>query len=193
MKAHWLAFGLLLMGEAAVAIVPPAAWDVEQAPANIPTDARIAPSGEPGAPLLITGTVYAADGVTPVAGAVVYAYHTDIHGLYRADRRFDAPPRLRGWARTDAAGHYSFQTIRPAPYPNQNIPAHVHFHVWGPGVPRQFVDDLRFGDDPLVTPEQRAESSQRGKFATVCTPERAAGGAQRCTFNIRVQAQSNFH
>src|SRR5215510_7876389 len=111
MKAHWWTFGLLLIGESAVAIVPPAAWDVEQAPANIPTDARIAPSGEPGAPLLITGTVYAADGVTPVAGAVVYAYHTDIHGLYRAVRRFDAPPRLCGWARTDATGHYSFQTI----------------------------------------------------------------------------------
>jgi len=191
-KAHLLTFGLLLIGEAAVAIVPPAAWDMEQAPANTPTDSRIAPSDEPGTPLLITGTVYAPDGVTPIAGAVVYAYHTDIHGLYRADRRFDAPPRLRGWARTDAAGHYSFQTIRPAPYPDQNIPAHVHFHVWGPGVPRQFVDDLRFGDDPLVTPVQLSESSRRGKFATVCKPERAADGTQRCTFNIQVQAQSNF-
>jgi len=53
MKAQWLTFGLLLIGKVAVAIVPPAAWDVEQAPANIPTDSRIAPSGEPGAPLLI--------------------------------------------------------------------------------------------------------------------------------------------
>ncbi len=73
MKAHLLTVGLLLIGEAAVAIVPPVAWDVEQAPANIPTDSRIAPSSEPGTPLLISGTVYAADGVTPLAGAVLYA------------------------------------------------------------------------------------------------------------------------
>src|SRR5215470_20421912 len=145
MKAHSLMLGFLLLlcwellvltfgfsllfGGEALAVVPPAAWDVDQAPAKIPADARVAPSGEAGAPLVISGTVYAADGVTPLAGVVVYAYHTDVNGLYRPDRRFDAPPRLRGWARTDAAGHYSFRTIRPAPYPNQKIPAHVHFHV----------------------------------------------------------------
>src|SRR5262249_24335875 len=194
MKAHWLTYGLcLLVGGTVFAIVPLSAWDVDQAPARIPTDSRIAPANEPGTPLVISGTGYADDGVTALAGIVIYAYHTDINGVYRTDRRVDARPRLRGWARTDSGGHYSFRTIRPAPYPNRDIPAHVHFHVWGPGVPRQFVDDLRFGDDPLVTREQRAESSQRGKFATVCTPERAAGGAQRCTFNIRVQGQSNFH
>ena len=187
-----LPVGLLLIPGLAAAIVPPADWDVGQAPANIPADSRIAPEGEPGTPLLINGTVYGPDGITPVVGAVVYAYHTDIHGAYRPDRRHDAPPRLRGWARTDENGHYSFRTIRPAAYPNRNIPAHVHFHVWGPGVPRQFVDGVHFADDPLVSAEERAESAARGKFATVCAPELTPNGAQRCTFNIRVRAQSNF-
>jgi protocatechuate 3,4-dioxygenase beta subunit len=155
-----LTFGFsLLFGGEALAVVPPAAWDVDQAPAKIPADARIAPSGEPGASLVISGTVYAPDGITPLAGA---------------------------------AGHYSFRTIRPAPYPKQSIPAHVHFHLWGPGVPRQFIDDLRFGDDPLVTQKMHVDSSPLGRFATVCSPQRDPEGAQRCTFNIRVRTQSNF-
>jgi protocatechuate 3,4-dioxygenase, beta subunit len=192
MKAHWLTYWLLLLvGGTVFAIVPPRAWDVDQAPSKIPADSRIAGANEPGVPLLISGTVYGDDGVTPLSGIVVYAYHTDINGVYRADHRVDAPPRLRGWARTDAAGHYSFRTIRPAPYPKRDIPAHVHFHVWGPGVPRQFVDDLRFRDDPLIKSEQLEKSSRRGIFATVCTPKFDAEGVQRCTFNIRVRTQSN--
>jgi protocatechuate 3,4-dioxygenase beta subunit len=174
------------------AIVPPAAWDVDQAPSNPPAYARIAPPGEPGAPLIISGTVYSPDGVTPLAGVIVYGYHTDVNGVYRSDQRFEQPPRLRGWARTDAAGHYSFRTIRPAPYPRQDIPAHVHFHLWGPGAPQQFTDDLAFRDDPRMKPERVAQSDARGTFATVCSPKMDPDGTQRCTFNIRVQAESNF-
>jgi protocatechuate 3,4-dioxygenase beta subunit len=185
--------GLCLLGGAtAFAIVPPSAWDVDQVPDTIPAEPRIAPANEPGTSLIIAGTVYGEDGTTALAGIVVYAYHTDINGVYRTDRRADAPPRLRGWARTDAAGHYSFRTIRPAPYPNRDIPAHVHFHVWGPGIPRQFVDDLRFQDDPRISPAQVADSDRRGKFATVCIPKTDAEGTQRCTFNIQVRTQSNF-
>src|SRR4051812_22825989 len=47
--------------------------------------ARIAPADEPGERLVIHGKVYEADGRTPAAGVVVYAYHTDAKGLYRAD------------------------------------------------------------------------------------------------------------
>jgi protocatechuate 3,4-dioxygenase beta subunit len=193
MRVHWLTVGFCFsIGRGAFGVVPPAVWDVEQAPASISAEARIAPEGEPGTPLTISGTVYAPDGNTRLAGVVVYGYHTDVNGVYRPDRRYDEAPRLRGWARTDAAGHYSFKTIRPAPYPSRAVPAHVHFHVWGPGVPRQFVEDLKFRDDPLITPEQIAESSGRGKFATLCSPQRAPDGGQQCTFDIRVQAQSNF-
>ena len=34
---------------------------------------------------------------------------------------------------TDAAGHYSFVTIRPVPYPGRT--PHIHFAVAAPGLP----------------------------------------------------------
>lgn len=33
---------------------------------------------------------------------------------------------LRGWMKTNQKGEYKFRTIKPAPYPNARIPAHIH-------------------------------------------------------------------
>ncbi len=103
--------------------------DVAQTPSHLESRGRIAPLREPGVPLVISGTVVAADGTTPVAGVVVYAYHTDAMGYYRKAQTGDTGergPRLRGWVRTDAEGHFEFTTIHPAPYPHRDVPAHVH-------------------------------------------------------------------
>lgn len=138
--------------------------EMRDAPRDPPSLARIAPETEPGQPLAISGTVYAPDGQTPAPGVIVYAYHTDANGLYRPDKRRDLPPRLRGWARTDAHGRFEFRTIRPAPYPGREVPAHVHFQLWGAGYPRQWTEDLH--------------------------TDTCDGG--RCTFDIRLRAISNF-
>ena len=53
----------------------------EGLPGELSPHARIAPPGEPGEPLTLSGHVLAADG-SPRAGIVVYAYHTDAHGIY---------------------------------------------------------------------------------------------------------------
>ena len=37
-------------------------------------------AGEPGDRLLLTGTIYAPDGVTPAAGGIVYYWQTDSRG-----------------------------------------------------------------------------------------------------------------
>lgn len=108
------------------------AWErVQQArPGTVTSQARIAPPGEPGSPLVIHGRVLQADGKTPVASAIVFAYHTDREGLY--DRREAGPHswRLRGWARADADGRFVFTTIKPAEYPVPDAPpAHVHFTI----------------------------------------------------------------
>lgn len=152
--------------------------------------ARIAPDSEPGEPLVVSGQVMDPDGRRPVSGVVVYAYQTDARGLYTPSGA-PRPPRLRGWARTDGKGRYEFRTIRPAPYPGGGVPAHIHFHLWGAGYPRQWAE-LRFEGTPYVTPSMLEESRRAGRFGGVQPVERAPDGPWRCTFDMRVKRESNF-
>ena len=144
----------------------------------------IAGPDETGDRLIVSGRVFGTDGKTPAPGLVLYVYQTDHTGLYSA-RRGD-PPRLRGWMKTDAQGRYEYSTVRPAPYPNARIPAHVHTQLWGAGVAPQWNTELLFADDPRVSETERRESAQAGDFAWVCAPEPREGGA-RCIHNLRLK------
>lgn len=126
----------------------------------------IPPEGEPGEPLLLSGTVYQPDGRTPAPGVVLYAHHTNAEGVYptRGDETGWARRHgyLRGWVKTDAEGRYRFQTIRPAHYPGRSGPAHIHLIVKEPDRPEYWIDDVVFEDDPAVTPRYRRERRDRG-------------------------------
>src|SRR5688572_3350926 len=74
--------------------------------------ATLAAPDEPGDRMLVRGQVFRPDGTTPARDVIVYAYHTDATGVYRTVR--DAPPRLRGWMRTDKDGGYELHSIKPA-------------------------------------------------------------------------------
>jgi protocatechuate 3,4-dioxygenase beta subunit len=95
-------------------------------PENLGSSATIVPANEPGEPLVIEGQVFAPDGATAVPGIDVHAYNTDAKGHYAASGSF-YPPRLQGWAKTDAEGRFQIHTIRPGHYPGMHVPAHVHF------------------------------------------------------------------
>jgi protocatechuate 3,4-dioxygenase beta subunit len=124
-------------------------------PKKLVASARIAPEGEPGEPLVITGVVSDAKGKA-ASGVIVYAYQTDAKGIYpEAKGAKHAHGRLRGFAKTDADGTYTFTTIRPASYPNSSAPQHVHMHVVEPGRCTYFIDDVMFTDDPLLHPKQK--------------------------------------
>jgi protocatechuate 3,4-dioxygenase beta subunit len=157
----------------------------EPAAASLSSKARIAPAGEPGEPLVISGQVFDADGLRPAANIVVYAYHTDIKGLYTPSGAA-RPPRLRGWARTDAEGRYEFRTIRPAPYPGDGPPAHVHFYLSGPSQPRQEAEELVFVGDPKISSGMAERSRRAGRFGGVRPITRGADGAWHCTFDMRL-------
>lgn len=143
------------------------------------THSRIAPADEKGLPMLIEGVVRTAEG-KPVPGIVIYAHHTNARGVYPGLGRHG---NLRGWARTDSEGRYSFRTIRPEAYPRRTIPQHVHLQVIEPGRAVYYIDDVVFEDDPLLTPVQRAARENRGGNGIV-NPRREGDGVWRVTRDI---------
>jgi protocatechuate 3,4-dioxygenase beta subunit len=160
-------------------------------PATVSSVGTIANANEPGERLEISGQVFSPDGVTPAANVIVYAYQTDATGEYHNDPKTRVA-RLHGWAKTDAQGRYLFHTIKPASYPRMTIPAHVHFHVWGPGYPLQWTPELEFAGDKFLKPEQIAASDALGKFANVQPLQASKDEVLHCTFNIRISSVSNY-
>ena len=160
-----------------------------ETPANLSWRISIVPPDEPGEPLVVEGAVYGPDGKTPVPGIVVYAYNTDAGGYY-ARNGHNYPPRLHGWMQTDASGRYELHTIRPGHYPGMQIPAHIHFNLWGAGYPRQWVEELRFEDDPLVTAAMR-ETGGRGRPLRHRSTS-AAGRRRRVALDVEYAGQQDF-
>jgi protocatechuate 3,4-dioxygenase beta subunit len=97
---------------------------------------------------------------------VLYIYHTDATGLYsRGTPETEASRRhglLRGWVRTGPDGRYSFDTIKPGPYPGETMPAHLHFTVLEPGRQPYWIDDIVFEGEVGVTAKYRRERENRG-------------------------------
>lgn len=110
-----------------------------------------------GQPLRISGTVLKADGKTPAPGVIIYYWQTNNEGYYANRPGLDERARrhgyIRGWLKTAADGQYTLYTIRPAPYPNDSLPAHIHLSIKEPGLPNEYyTDEINFEDDPLLKP-----------------------------------------
>jgi protocatechuate 3,4-dioxygenase beta subunit len=148
---------------------------------------RIGTDAEPGVPLVVGGTIYAADGRTPLEGATLYVYHTDARGLYNeAQRDPQRTARLRGWMLTGRDGRYEFRTIRPASYPGNTIPAHIHASVKAPGLAERWITDYWFDDDPLLPKPERERHAGAGAFSPIMRLTRDPRGTLRGTRDIRV-------
>lgn len=155
-------------------------------PAIVPAFGRVAATDEPGEVLHITGTIYNPDAVTPARDIVLFLYHTDQQGHYnQPNSPFN--PRIYGWVRSDANGRYGFVTIKPAPYPELNTPAHIHVNIFGPGYPEYWVDDYWFEGDPLITPQQLRTLTGRGGFQNIIKLTRDGDGALHGTRNFTLQ------
>lgn len=134
-------------------------------PGDIASETTVAGRSEPGERMEISGTVFLRDGKTPAKDIVLYIYHTNAEGRYLpADTQIlgRRNGHLRGWVKTDARGRFRFYSIRPAPYPNGNMPAHVHILVKEPGKQVYYIDEVWFADDKLVTGALRNKAEKRG-------------------------------
>ncbi len=132
---------------------------------KIKSETTIADKNEPGDRMEINGTVVLQDGTTPAKNIVLYIYHTNARGLYAPSDtqtivRMNG--HLRSWIKTDAEGKFKFNSIRPAHYPNRNVPAHIHIIVKEPGKIPYYIDEVWFDDDPLITKKLKDEAEKRG-------------------------------
>lgn len=126
-------------------------------PATINSSDTSAGWTEKGQKLLVTGTVYKLDGRTPAQNVIIYYWHTDNDGLYSPRQGMSEKAKrhghIRGWIKTDEKGKYSIYTIRPAPYPNDVIPAHIHLSIKEHDIDNEYYpDDINFDDDKLLIP-----------------------------------------
>ncbi|HEX2162589.1 MAG TPA: intradiol ring-cleavage dioxygenase [Thermoanaerobaculia bacterium] len=187
---------LLVAGCAAApggaAELPACEWcGADEAPDELTSEMVLAGPDEPGERLVVEGTVFQADGVTPAPGVLLYAYHTDATGRY--SRRGDETGngrrhgRLRGWLVTDDRGRYRIDTVRPAGYPGSDEPAHVHVTLRPPGGEEIWIDSIEFADDPRLTAAQRARREGRGGPGIV-DPARGEDGVWRATRDVVLPA-----
>ena len=149
-------------------------------------------ANEPGQPLIVSGTIYAPDGRTPLEGISLWVYHTDATGHYSTEGTGNnRNTRLHGQMTTNAEGHYEFRTIKPVAYPGQRIPAHIHAYVSGPGYPEYWIDEYLFDDDPFVTEEVRSKHPGAGSFASILKLTRGNDGVLRGVRDIKIERCSN--
>lgn len=142
-------------------------------PENISSsDTNIAWKNGEGQKLLINGVVYTSDGYMPGRNVIIYYWQTDQTGNYtptdNMDERVKRHGRLRGWVKTDENGSFWIHTIRPAPYPGGNEPAHIHLAIKEPDKDTEYyIDDIVFEDDKLLTEEIRNSYPKRGSNSAI--------------------------
>ncbi len=175
---------------AAIGVQDACNWcGAQDAPDALAATTTIAPMSEPGPRMLISGTIYEADGRTPAAGVIVYAYHTNREGVYPKRGAETGNGRvhgyLRGWMRTGTDGRYAYHTIRPAPYQTHGgEPAHVHMTLFREDFGEYWINATWFADDPRVTDDLVEGLARTGGFPNVTSLTRGADGVLRGTRNI---------
>jgi len=128
---------------------------------------------EDGQQIILTGTVFQADGKTVAPDVILYYYQTGTDGTYthRAEVTRSLPPNdlgqthgyIRGWVKTNQAGRYTIKTILPGIYPSRAEVAHIHVYVKEPDLANPYyIDSFVFDDDPLLTSQKRAQLEARG-------------------------------
>jgi protocatechuate 3,4-dioxygenase beta subunit len=155
------------------------------APDKVSWKTALAKETDEGEPMIISGTIFQADGKTPAPNILIYLYHTDMYGIYgrRGEHKHG---KFRGWLLTDEKGRYEFRSIKPASYPNSTISAHVHMTLTGKDFREDWIDSILFDGDRFITAQERNQAGRRGGFNPILKLEKGANGILRGTRDIQL-------
>jgi|GEM_PF-955011 len=157
------------------------------APADVSWKSTLSKKSERDEPMIISGTVFEADGKTPAPNVLIYFYHTDSEGYYRR-KGADGPlhGHFRGWMLTDARGRYEFSSILPAAYPERKWAAHVHMTLTGKNLHEDSIDSILFEGDTLISRQERETAGKKGGFNPIVKLEKNSGGIWTATRDIQL-------
>jgi protocatechuate 3,4-dioxygenase beta subunit len=151
-------------------------WNgAKDAPANVSSKTILSKDSDTGDKMIISGTVFEPDGKTPAPNVLIYLYHTDIYGYYgrNGEHRHG---RYRGWMLTDSQGRYEFQTIKPAPYPENRFAAHIHTTITTKNLKEDWIDSYLFEGDALISARERQDAGKKGGFNPIVQLEKGVNG-----------------
>ena len=140
-----------------------------------------------GEPMVISGTVFKADGKTPAPNTLIYFYHTDKYGIYGREGQ-PKHGRYRGWMLTDAKGRYEFSSIRPASYPNSTQSQHVHMTITTTEALEDSIDSILFEGDKFLTVRERDGSGKRGGFNPIVKLTSGKDGIMHAVRDIQLMS-----
>jgi len=125
------------------------------------TGASIVRSPTPGPALFVDCWIKDTNG-KPIEGAEVDVWHSSPEGFYEQQDPNQAEMNLRGKFMTDARGHFSFRSVKPAGYPipidgpvgdlvratgrHHYRPAHLHFLILKDGL-KTLISQVYVNDD----------------------------------------------
>ena len=152
--------------------LPECQWcGANEAPERLNWKTTITDKSELGQRITLEGTIYETDGITPAAGVIVYAYHTNNNGIYEKKGNETGNGQrhgyLRAWVKTNNSGQYQFNTIKPAPYPNGKEPPHVHLTLMREDFDEYWILSTLFEGDDLLGEDTHTDQNRMGGFSNI--------------------------